>query len=227
MDHVQTFDTLSEALSHPARFLVWGAQQRHLLPQFSLEHFAARTFRYLIDEDDPVLQTANLGQRQVVVIPDCPSKIILARVGCIRRLPNHEGQSSLAGYFVRDADDGGLGDGGVLDQVRLDLAGGDLNALHGKRLAWVHGFTPRLGTLTYFDLDHVADAVYDKQMLLAARGRAEETDVSCWPPELRVVCGREKRIAGTVNVPAYDAGRGNFDLTHLLESLNLTAAIVS
>jgi len=164
---------------------------------------------------------------QVVVIPDCLSKIGLARIGCIRRLPDHEGQSSLPSYFVRDTDDGGLGDSGMLDQVRLNLARGDLIALQSKRLARVRGFTPRLGMPTHLDLDHVADTIYNEQMVLAARRRAEEADVACWPPEVRIFCRREKRIAGRVNVPAHKAGRGNLDLAYFLESLNLTAVIAS
>lgn len=63
-------------------------------------------------------------------------------------------------------------------------------------------------------------------MVLAAGGRAEEADVACWPPEVRIVCRREKRIAGRVNVPAHEAGSGNLDLAHFLESLNLAAVIV-
>lgn len=63
-------------------------------------------------------------------------------------------------------------------------------------------------------------------MVLAAGARAEEADVACWPPEVCIVCRREKRIPGRVNVPAHEAGSGNLDLAHFLESLNLTAVIV-
>jgi hypothetical protein len=164
---------------------------------------------------------------QVVVIPDCISKISFARIGCVRRLPDHEGQSSLSSYFVRDTNDGSLGDGRVLDQMRLDLARGDLIALQIKWLARARGFTPRLGRPTHLDLDHVTDAIYNEQMVLAARAGPEEADVASRPPEVRIVCRREKRIAGRGNVSAHKAGRGNLDLTHFLESLNLTAVIVS
>lgn len=86
--------------------------------------------------------------------------------------------------------------------------------------------TPGLGTPTYLDLDHVPDAVYNEQMVLAAGGRAEEADVACWPPEVRIVCMWEKRIAGRVNIPVHEAGRGNLDLAHFLESFNLISVIV-
>ncbi|KAE8153720.1 UDP-Glycosyltransferase/glycogen phosphorylase [Aspergillus avenaceus] len=94
------------------------------------------------DKDDSVLQTTDL-----------------------RQLQDHESQRALARDFVRNPDDGGLDDCGVLKQVRLDLAWGDLITLTKKG----H---------THLDLDHVADAIDNEQMVFAARGRAEESDVA-------------------------------------------------
>ena len=64
-------------------------------------------------------------------------------------------------------------------------------------------------------------------MLLTVRGRAEQTDISCGPPEILIVCGREKRLAGMVDIATQAAGRGNLDLAHLLETLDLAAIVIS